>query len=160
MSLRPNLLAALKRCIPLEDGDSSNYEEFDYVHLFGHAQQALLLAVIFDPKFIEFEDSVILEQAARDDRALRRFQISRQSSGMSLDALESSFNRIEVPYLFLPSGQDIPEGEWELLAELIARSWRAHLALNFPARRFVVRVEPALGEEEVTVTFHEVRSTV
>jgi len=154
---RPDLLAALKRCVSPEGLDAARYDEFDYVHLFGRAQQALLLAAIFVPKFIEFQGSVFLAQAAREG-SLGHFQASIASSSMTLEALEASFNRIEVPYLFPTSGQDVPDSEWTVLAELIAQSWRAHLAINYPSRSFMVSVAPAAGEEEITVGFFEVRS--
>jgi len=124
------------------------------MHEFGDVVSALLYSVLFVPDFIEVEHSVLLT-FGREDQA-QKFVKAKNNTKMTLSALESSFNFVEVPYLF--SNRDSTDDEDKLLSETIAEAWRGRLKTLYPTRVFVVSpIGPEITGSVVGVHFFELR---
>src|SRR5437870_4598141 len=126
------LIAALRRKFKAQEGPVAHSPE-DFMHEFGDVVSALLYSVLFVPDFVEVENSVLL-RFGREDQA-QKFVEAKNNTKMTLSALESSFNFVEVPYLF--SNSDTTDDEAKLLAETIAEAWRGRLKTLYPTRIFV-----------------------
>src|SRR4051812_2182103 len=114
-----DLLNAFRRRFSLVEG-SLRHEPIDFLHEVGDVVSALLYAELFVPSFVEVDDSVLLE-SINDQERQNNFREAKKNGGRPLADLESSFNFIEVPYLF--SNREGSEGEDRLLAERIADAW-------------------------------------
>ena len=147
------ILAALRKRFPFSEGHMP-HNEMDMVHEAGKAPEALLYSLLFVPTLFIVDDSVLLMHGV--DEAERHFLQAKRSSGMPLARLEASFNRVEVPFLFID--RDFDDDEERLLAERIAAAWRGVLAVFCPDRRFVVNVVPPEENGDViAVEFFERR---
>jgi hypothetical protein len=131
------------------------HDEMDMLHETGKAPEALLYSLLFVPTLFIVDDSVLLLHGVDD--AERHFLEAKKASGMPLERLEASINRVEVPFLFID--RDLDDDEERLLAEQIAEAWRGALAVFSPERRFMVKVIPPEENGDVTaVEFFERRS--
>lgn len=131
------------------------HDEMDMLHETGKAPEALLYSLLFVPTLFIVDDSVLLMHGV--DEAERHFLEAKRASGMPLERLEASINRVEVPFLFID--RDLDDDEERLLAEQIAEAWRGALAVFSPERRFMVKVIPPEENGDVTaVEFFERRS--
>ena len=110
------------------------------LHEVGKAPEALLYSLLFVPRLSIIADSVLLTHIYGVDDAERHFLEAKREGRMSLERLEASFNRVEVPFLFMD--RDFDDDEERLLAERIAEAWCGALAVFSPDRRFVVNVVP------------------
>jgi hypothetical protein len=131
------------------------HDEMDMLHETGKAPEALLYSLLFVPTLFIVDDSVLLMHGVDD--AERHFREAKKASGMPLERLEASINRVEVPFLFID--RDLDDGEERLLAEQIADAWRGALAVFYPERRFMVKViPPEENGDVIAVEFFERRS--
>ena len=131
------------------------HDEMDMLHETGKAPEALLYSLLFVPTLFIVDDSVLLMHGVDD--AARHFLEAKKASGMPLERLEASINRVEIPFLFID--RDLDDDEERLLAEQIAEAWRGALAVFCPERRFMVKVIPPEENGDVTaVEFFERRS--
>jgi hypothetical protein len=131
------------------------HDEMDMLHETGKAPEALLYSLLFVPTLFIVDDSVLLMHGVDD--AERHFLEAKKASGMPLERLEASINRVEIPFLFID--RDLDDDEERLLAEQIAEAWRGALAVFCTERRFVVKVIPPEENGDVTaVEFFERRS--
>ena len=131
------------------------HDEMDMLHETGKAPEALLYSLLFVPTLFIVDNSVLLMHGVDD--AERHFLEAKKASGMPLERLEASINRVEVPFLFFD--RDLDDDEERLLAEQIAEAWRGALAVFCPERRFMVKVIPPEENGDVTaVEFFERRS--
>jgi hypothetical protein len=131
------------------------HDEMDMLHETGKAPEALLYSLLFVPTLFIVDDSVLLMHGVDD--AERHFLEAKRASGMPLERLEASINRVEIPFLFID--RDLDDDEERLLAEQIAEAWRGALAVFSPERRFMVKVIPPEENGDVTaVEFFERRS--
>ena len=131
------------------------HDEMDMLHETGKAPEALLYSLLFVPTLFIVDDSVLLMHGVDD--AERHFLEAKKASGMPLERLEASINRVEVPFLFID--RDLDDGEERLLAEQIADAWRGALAVYCPERRFMVKViPPEENGDVIAVEFFERRS--
>ncbi|NND60927.1 MAG: hypothetical protein HKN49_11740 [Gammaproteobacteria bacterium] len=155
MSTTKMLTAVLARYF---GGDNCGFDEYDFIHKYGRASWALLLAKLFLPDFAEIEGSVLLTTNAASREATDRFLQAAKEATLTRRELEESFNLLEIGYLFDAEGRDTEDEDDDILAEYVGEAWRRSLAASFPGRRFNVRV---LCTEEtgstVGVTFSEVR---
>jgi len=69
------------------------------LHEVGKAPEALLYSLLFVPELSIVADSVLLTNGSNDVE--KRFLEAKRESRMPLDRLEASFNRIELPFLFI-----------------------------------------------------------
>src|SRR5258708_22744099 len=91
------LIDALRRKFKAIEGAVAHSPE-DFMHEFGDVVSALLYSVLFVPDFVEVDNSVLLD-FGRQDQA-QKFVEAKNDTKMTLSALESSFNFVELPYLF------------------------------------------------------------
>gem|GEM_PF-978193 len=134
MSKTRSLLDTIRRYFP----DNGGFEEVDFLHVYGDPIQALLYSALFCPETVEVDGMVFLtlQVSDRDDvERVRRYLIDVEGNRQ---AVESSFNFVEVPYLFGASPST--DEDDLLLAERLADSWRAWLSYIHPDRQFVVEV--------------------
>ena len=75
------------------------HDEMDMLHETGKAPEALLYSLLFVPTLFIVDDSVLLMHGVDD--AERHFLEAKRASGMPLERLEASINRVEVPFLFI-----------------------------------------------------------
>ncbi len=148
------LLATLrKRFQPIEG--QVPHSVTDILHEVGSVGGALLYSCLFVPRFIEVDDSVLIDLDGANVRD--RFRAAKARGDLSLAELEASFNFVEVPYLF--SDRETTDAEISLLAEKLRDTWRCWLRNLYPDRRFTVTV---LGPQEtgdvVALQFYEVRN--
>lgn len=140
----------------------TGFNSSDFIHAFGQASRAILYSCLFIPEFVEVQGSVLLESKISTEDALLRFINLVKDKTMTpevLQTLEASFNTVEVGYLFDAPGRDTTDVEDDLLAELIAESWRYSLKARFPEKKFKVEVLSAeVTGSTVGVHFYEERS--
>jgi hypothetical protein len=73
------------------------HDEMDMLHETGKAPEALLYSLLFVPTLFIVDDSVLLMHGVDD--AERHFLEAKRASGMPLERLEASINRVEIPFL-------------------------------------------------------------
>ncbi len=112
----------------------------DLIHTSGTAAHACLFAGLFCPEFVEVDGSVLFRMAVETEEERIRFLKYREAKGKA--AAEASFNFVEVPYLFRPAGRDLTDEEDQVLAEVLAASWRGWLSQLYPGRQLNVEVLP------------------
>lgn len=130
----------------------------DLLHSMGNGRDALLYSILFMPELVVIGDSVLLSWNLPNKEAIDRFLNMVGESGRTLEQLESSFNFIEVGYLFDSPGRNLSDDEDELLAQRIVQAWSGWLMASFPDRKFSVEVlSPEETGSTVGVHFFEVR---
>jgi len=130
----------------------------DFLHSEGKASEALLYSALFSPDLVLLNDSVLLAWMVPDDKSKASFKRLSEKASNSLWKLESSYNFVEVGYLFDASGRDTSDEEDELLAVRIRDAWRGWLKVTFPNRCFSVEVlSPEITGSCVGVRFFELR---
>jgi hypothetical protein len=150
------ILTALRKRFRFVEGQVP-HDEMDMLHEAGKAPEALLYSLLFVPRLSIVADSVLLTYIYGVDDTERHFLEGKREGRMSLERLEASFNRVEVPFLFFDRNAD--DDEDRLLAERIAEAWRGALAVFCPDRRFVVNVVPPEENGDIiAVEFFERRS--
>src|SRR5262245_18835480 len=144
------LIESLKREHPVTEGVVA-HDQWDILHQFGCVPGALLYATLFCPEFVEIESSVILNR--RGANLEERFLNAKRTNTLDLAELESSFNFLELPYVF--ADRRCMNGSADsLLARFVAEAWRARLELLYRPRRFEVGVlSPAQTGSVVGVHF-------
>ena len=148
------ILATLRKYFRFSEGQIPHDAE-DMLFEVGKVSEALLYSLLFVPSFSIVEDSVLLTNGAQD--VGQRFLEAKRAGRMSLDRLEASFNRIEIPFMF--SDRNFGNNEEYLLADRIADAWRGSLAQWHPDRRFVVTIVPPEDNAgNIAVEFNENRS--
>lgn len=130
----------------------------DWLHAVGKSSEAIFYSILFMPELVLVGGSVLLAWGLPDEASKKRFLDALGSGSKSRETLESSFNFIEVGYLFDAPGRDTSDQEDELLAELIRDSWRGWLNTSYPDKRFKVEIlsEDVTGST-VGVHFFEIR---
>ena len=130
----------------------------DWLYARGRASEALLYAILFMPELQLIQDSILLGWNLPDESAKRRFVDALAEGKQSRQQLETSFNFIEVGYLFDAPGRDTEDEEDEILAKLIKNAWEGWLKVSYPDRRFKVEVlSPEETGSTVGVHFFEER---
>lgn len=130
-----------------------NFSSDDYLHAFGRESDALLYWTLFFPELVEIENRVFLRRMVTDEEGLSE---AIANSHKPISEIETSYNFVEVGYLFDCSGRNISDKEELLLAEKIKVAWNAWLKTKYPNRVF--RVEILTPEETgstVGVQFYE-----
>jgi hypothetical protein len=151
--LQERLLLIVRRQFPEVD-PAGTFTLDDYMHACGRASDALLYVALFCPPLIELDGSVLLLRSVEDQADRNRFLEYKASKGRR--AAETSFNFVEVPYLFGPQRRALSEDDDHIIAEAIAASWRAWLPAQYPGRSFVVELlEPEQTGSVVGIHFCE-----
>lgn len=119
-----------------ENGFSST----DFIHCFGRASDALLYSLLYMPELIEVNGSILLAWNVPDEKEKLRFVSGLKNTNMARQELESSFNFVEIGYIFDATGRDTSDEEDQILANLLADAWRGYLGVRYPGRTFVVEV--------------------
>lgn len=133
-----------------------NFNFEDYVHNYGNVQDALLYSTLFMPELMLFENSVVLRENIDNIESQFRFQEAKKNK--SLIEIESSFNFIEVGYVFSPDGRPKNELEETLLAYRIRDAWEGWLKIQFPNRTFVVEIlTPEKTGSSLGIQFYQKR---
>lgn len=115
----------------------------DYIYSFGNAKDALLYSSLFMPELIVVEDSVLIKDNYDLPELKKRFLTALQKTKnkkADISIVESSFNFIEVGYIFEPHGRNTLDKEDEILAYRIRDAWRGWLSIQYPSRKFIVEV--------------------
>lgn len=147
--------SVLDACFP---GENYGFDALDYIHKYGKGSWALLFSNLFVPDFIELDGSVLLANTARSDEAKERFTTALTNKQMTRPELESSFNLLEVGYLFDAAGRDTSETDDMILAQSIGEALRRSLLAMYPNREFEVRVStPSESGSTASVSFFEKR---
>ena len=136
---------------------SDNDDVWDILHKFGKISDALMCAALFCPRFLEVDGSVLLDKGAPE--TVERFTQAKENTKgeMSLSEIESSFNYLELSYVFSPTCEEF-ESDSEVLASFLVEAWRSQLFARYPTRRFQVEVLPPEVTGHVTwVQFFEIR---
>lgn len=131
---------------------------WDMMHVFGSTRNALLHAQLFCPEFIEIDGSILLRNSVSSFGKTKEesFLSGKMAGKLSLAELEASFNSVEVGYLFAHSADSDEDGD--LLAEIIAETWRARLNYLYPHRKFEVSVlSPEQTSHITQIEFFEIR---
>ncbi len=126
---------------------------------FGRSSSALLYSALFMPDLIEIDGSILIFWKAWTQELREEFSTVRakKSSSRDVEELESNYNWIEIGDLF--EEYDSSDEEDEVLAELVAKSWRSHLKSCYPERVFQVDVlPPEVTGGTVGVQFFEKRT--
>jgi hypothetical protein len=122
---------------------------------FGHAVDALMYYHLFFPKFVEVENSVLLNDDI--DCVSERFSVQKKTTKLTIDELEASFNFVEVPYMFCPVDVNT-DSVIILLCNMLVQSISCRLRYEYPDREFVVSVlSPEESGSVYGVTFSERR---
>ena len=138
--------------------DGGGFDGHDYIHAYGSESGALLYAGLFIPETIIVLDSVLLSWFISNQINKSRFLSLASQPNYPIAELESSFNTIEVPYLFDACGRDSTACQRQLLADAIANSWDAVISNRYPSRKFVFQVTEFNGEDgNPAVFFHQNR---
>lgn len=144
----------LKSSLAKHFGGLEGYEVEDYVHAYGDPKQALLLARVFQPEFIEVGGYVVLRNLVQAEGGPSQL-LAQLNGGASDQKVLAGYRWVEIAYLF-QHRDFLSESEDRLLAELIAESWSGVLCKQFPNKEFVVRViEPKHTGSVVGVGFSE-----
>lgn len=137
----------------------SGYENFaahDFLHAEGSARKAILYSTLFFPEFVEVDGIVLLKMNVADQVNLERFRLMKSVEGKSQRELEQSFNFLEIAYCFGAGRNELAEADEELLADLVAESWKCRLKCDYSHRRFKVYVRgPGEISDVFTVNFEE-----
>lgn len=129
----------------------------DFVYRYGSVLDALLYSCLLWPRFVEIDSMVFVVGRLRGRNvpdltrlhdALARFQEASR--------VEESFNLFEIPSDLFENVQDTTDEQVYWLAERLAEMWRAKLTLDFPGRRFTVKVlSPEETGGEIGITFYQ-----
>jgi hypothetical protein len=119
---------------------TENFDSGDFLYCFGNATEAILYSTLFLPDIEEFCGRVVLSVPISDPEGRKRFVSAVESEDADREEMVASFNWIEVGYVF--SKRRSTDEEDEVLATLIAESWRNLLKGRYPERQFIVRVIP------------------
>lgn len=156
MNLHSQLLTTLREAFTHDPRSIPHPQNlWDCVYQFGNEIDALLYAQLFCPDFTQVEDSVLINRIGGDTATA--FIAAKKTWKGSLSELEASFNLLEVAEAF-SNTERATDTQAALLAEFIAESWRARLALLYPTRGFeVVVLPPAESGYVHEIRFSEVR---
>lgn len=148
---RKKLIERLRAAFPGED--SERLEPLDLIHKFGRPLLALLYSELFWPDFRQIDDMVFLASTVEDEAEVARVREVLARLG-DPQAVEQSFNFVEVPSLFGRHVGESTDEEDQLLAHRLREMWSARLCSVYPQRQFEVRVTEATDEgDEVGVVF-------
>jgi hypothetical protein len=147
------ILATLRKYFRFSEGEIP-HDAADMLFEVGKAHEALLYSLLFVPGLSIVEDSVLLTNEAQGIE--ERFLQAKRAGRMPLARLEASFNRVEIPFMFID--RNFGNDEEYLLADRIAEAWRGSLAHRHPDRRFVVTIIPREDNAgNIAVEFYENR---
>jgi hypothetical protein len=110
---------------------------WDYAARKGGTTLALAFASLFWPRLVEVDGCILLLERY-DPAVFRQWQ---ERLGDQHDAIERTVNHVHLWDLFDPASEDVPAGELDSLADVLAATWRAALAEQFPDRIGEVVVE-------------------
>ena len=137
-------------------GDMKNFSPDDYLHAFGKERDALLYWSLFFPELVEVENSIFLKRMVTNEDELKEEIISSQRSILDI---ETSYNFVEVGYLFGCGDSNISDAEELLLAKKIRLGWDAWLKVKYPNKVFCVEVlGPGQTGSTAGVQFYEQRN--
>lgn len=124
------------------DGFGGSVGIWDYAAQKGGLTMALAFASLFWPELIDVDGSVFL--AERFDASA--YAQWRSQLGDRPEAIERTMNHVHLWDLFQPEREEVPAGELDRLAEIMAETWRVALARQFPERSGQVLLES--GDED------------
>lgn len=139
-------------------GKDANLEVLDFLSRNGSVLDALMYSYLFWPTFVEILDMVFVvgRRRGRNPPEMAGLQNALKDMRDSW-RVEESFNLFELPSDLFDYFANTSDEQVELLAERIVEAWRAKLAVDFPSRRFEVKVlSPSETGGEVGITFHQV----
>jgi len=144
--IKSDLINTIRQKYGHLDPNKTFRDPLDFIYCGGSPIDALLYYELFFPEFIEFKECVILRSRlsviGAKDRLISLVEGYKKQSG-GVEQLEkdiASFNFYEVAYVF--NDLDCSAKSLDLLADLMAKSWRLKLASEFPQCKFKVVVEP------------------
>ena len=157
-SIRLSLYSARKQALQKIFGLNDGIDEFDFLHEHGTATQALLYSILFVPKFVELDGSILLECNVSTEESKKRFLDSIEGE-FGRENIEASFNFVEIGYLFNAQKMDTTDEQDFILAQNIAQAWEAMLQFLYPTRKFIVEIiNPEQSGSTVAIQFFEMRS--
>lgn len=134
------------------------FDDWDYLHCHGKNRDAVFYSTLFMPEVILVEDSVILRHRADDNESVSRVLDCLHKEGATQQAVEASFNIVEVAHIFGADHEAMGE-EIELLTRILRNAWNAWLHHLFPNRSFTVEyIPPEENGDEIAITFYQDRS--
>lgn len=138
---------------------TSKFSTSDLLGEFGKASLAVLYSELFIPDLEDCEGSILLSWSISSEEMASRFrELKKEADPRKLEEIESSFNFIEIGYLFQPQGRDLEEEQDDFLAHLVAEAWKGCLKSRYPERSFIVEVlPPEITGSVVGVHFYERR---
>ena len=138
-------------------GFHSGFSNYDYLHAFGKASNALLYSVLFLPELVEIGSSVFLKINIENERSFHDL-LDKLKQQKTISEIEVSYNFIEIGYLFDCNGRDLLDDEDVLLANRIRDSCEGWLKIQYPQRKFIVEVvQPETAVDAIRVQFYENR---
>ncbi|MBO0769103.1 MAG: hypothetical protein J2O48_10515 [Solirubrobacterales bacterium] len=122
---------------------------WDYAARKGGTTLALAFASVFWPRLIEIDGCILL--AERYEPSV--FQAWKAQLGDRPEAIERTVNHVHLWDLFDPRDEDVPAGELDYLADVLAATWRAALADRFPDRDCEVVIAREAEDYGPTISF-------
>lgn len=110
----------------------------DWIMCEGSFPHAIGYSAVFWPRFIEFENYVLL--CPFEETALRSFERSSQGHRPSV---ESVMNHRHMELMFQGENCERSTERMRYLGETLAEIYRVKLAWQFPDREFVVEYDPS-----------------
>jgi hypothetical protein len=144
-------LSALPNLKEWAEGNES-FTPLTWLYAKSELETAVAFTALFWPDVIE-RDGVVLLRAFFDPRVYEEW---RNKLGDDKSAIERVMNHRHVGDL-LPGADRVGFSNLRYLGQVLAGTWRARLACAFPDRRFEVICDDDPENEEVTVTFWQIR---
>lgn len=124
----------------LNELDTGNFDDGDWLHAVGDHAGALLYSILFTPEVLVLNDCVFFTPFLGSRERLEKQLVGARSAAEKC-RIEWSWNYVELPYLFnsvvLAEEQ---EEHLELLAQKLASAWNAWLGSQFPGEEFQFRL--------------------
>jgi hypothetical protein len=135
--------------------DKGNFDVEDLIFAYGDPRQALLLFRVFWPEFVKVGDFVVLKSMIDNQDGPDTLMTLLEQRPEETKQTLSGYRWVEVPYIFNSDG-NFNDEEYYILAELMAETWKASLASQFPEQRWKTRVlEPNETSDVLGVSFEE-----
>jgi hypothetical protein len=133
-------------------GGTADDQILDLIWEHGDLFQALLLHRLFFPELAEIDGHVVLKEYIAEEGQVDALRVLLRAESPQ-NALEG-YRWREIPYQFTKL-ENVPDEAVAQLATLMTQSWAAHLATQYPDRRWsasVVDLKAAGGSIGVSFT--------